>query len=167
MRTRQTLVVNENIEGAMESMALYRPGTEPEKIAGIRSTGGGRSGAGLVLWLILSVRMHSAIRTYASCRPVNSMSVALENARLFSETQRLLLRQNSATVNWRSSQRPGCACRGAQHPGHLRTVGDKIRAISTATISKSAFSNPITNLEQFPYLTKKVTASCKSLSPHR
>ena len=60
----------------------------------------------------------------------SSMGVALENARLFDETQRLLkeTEQRNAELAIINSVQAGAGGR-AQHPGYLRPVGDKIREI--------------------------------------
>jgi len=49
----------------------------------------------------------------------NSMSVALENARLFDETNRLLAETQQRTAGWRSSQRAAGSSRAARHAGRL------------------------------------------------
>ncbi len=60
----------------------------------------------------------------------NSMSIALENARLFDETQRLLQGNRAARRRARDhQQRAGGARRRAQHAGIYDAVGDKIREI--------------------------------------
>jgi GAF domain-containing protein len=91
-RTRETLVFNENMNQAIEKYASYTmPGTVMEKSSILVPLVVGDQARGLIN-LIDMEREHAfsdadvrLLQTLA-----NSMSVALENARLFNETQRLL-----------------------------------------------------------------------------
>jgi PAS domain S-box-containing protein len=92
LRTRETLVINEDIEQEMEKYGSHTlPGTGMEKSAVYVPLVAGDQARGLIN-LINMEREHafsdSDVRLLQTL--ANSMSVALENARLFAETQRLL-----------------------------------------------------------------------------
>ena len=78
------------------------------------------------------------------------MSVALENARLFDETQRLLKETEQRTPNWPSST----ACKQASPRNWICTiyesVGDKIRDIFDAQVEDIVHSIP-PRTPDFPY----------------
>ena len=92
LRTRETLVFNENLEAETEKYGSYTlPGTQAEKSSVYVPLVAGDQARGLIN-LIDMHREHafseSDVRLLQTL--ANSMSVALENARLFDETQRLL-----------------------------------------------------------------------------
>ena len=92
IRTRQTLVVNENILERMEQLGSFiLPGTNPEKSGVWVPLIVGDQARGLIE--LISQEKENAF-SQSDVRLLetlaNSMSVALENARLFDETQRLL-----------------------------------------------------------------------------
>ena len=92
MRTRAPLVINENMAQAMIKYRSYTlVGTRPKKSAVFVPLVVGNQARGLIS-LISADREHafsdSDVRLLQTL--ANSMSVALENARLFNETQRLL-----------------------------------------------------------------------------
>ena len=90
MRTRETLVINENMAQHVERYGSYvMPGTEMEKSSVYVPLVAGDQARGLIN-LIDMHREHafgaSDVRLLQTL--ANAMSVALENARLFDETQR-------------------------------------------------------------------------------
>ena len=90
LRTRETFVVNENIDEAVERYgSVTMPGTSEEKAAVFVPLVAGDQARGLIS-LVDTEREHafsdSDVRLLQTL--ANSMSVALENARLFDETQR-------------------------------------------------------------------------------
>jgi GAF domain-containing protein/CheY-like chemotaxis protein/tetratricopeptide (TPR) repeat protein len=92
IRTRETLVVNENMPAVMEKLGSYTmPGTQMEKSAVYVPLVVGDQVRGSIN---LTDMDHEHAFSESDVRLLqtlaNSMSVALENARLFNETQRLL-----------------------------------------------------------------------------
>ena len=90
LRTREPIVLNENMEQAVEKYGSFvLPGTQMEKSAVFVPLVAGDQARGLIS-LIDMEREHafgdSDVRLLQTL--ANSMSVALENARLFDETQR-------------------------------------------------------------------------------
>ncbi|TMH65279.1 MAG: GAF domain-containing protein, partial [Betaproteobacteria bacterium] len=91
LRTRETLVINENMQQESEKYGSYMlvPGAELEKSAVYVPLVAGDQARGLI-------KLHDVEREHAFSDSdvrllqtvANSMSVALENARLFDETQR-------------------------------------------------------------------------------
>ena len=98
IRTRQTLVVNENILERMEQLGSFiLPGTNPEKSGVWVPLIVGDQARGLIE--LISQEKENAF-SQSDVRLLetlaNSMSVALENARLFDETQRSVERDRRA-----------------------------------------------------------------------
>jgi len=90
LRTRETLVINENMAQAMEKYgSVTLPGTQSERSAVFVPMVAGDQARGLICLFDME-REHaftdSDVRLLQTL--ANSMSVALENARLFDETQR-------------------------------------------------------------------------------
>jgi uncharacterized protein YigA (DUF484 family) len=82
-----------------------------------------------------------------------SMGVAIENARLFQETQRLLeetQQRNSELAIINSVQAALAAELNIQ--GIYDTVGDKIREIFNQNDVSIRIYDPTTNMESFPYV---------------
>jgi PAS domain S-box-containing protein len=92
LRTRETVVINENIEQESEKYGSYiLPGSQAEKSAIFVPLVVGDQARGLINLVDMEHEhafSESDVRLLQTL--VNSMSVALENARLFDETQRLL-----------------------------------------------------------------------------
>ena len=91
LRTRETLVINENMEREAEKYGSYAlPGTQMEKSSVFVPLVSGDEARGVIHLMDVS-REHafseSDVRLLQTL--ANAMSVALENARLFDETQRL------------------------------------------------------------------------------
>ena len=158
VRTRETLVVNENMAQAMEEMGgSVIPGTQLEKstvfvplIIGNQSRG--------VINLTDNEHEHafgaSDVRLLETI--ANSMSVALENARLFDETQRLLkeTEQRNAELAIINSVQEGLASK-LEMQAIYDLVGDKIREIFDVHAVVIASYDHITEFIHFNYLTQK------------
>ena len=132
IRTREPLVLNEDVRGAMAQYGSYVfPGTEPEKSSIWVPLVTGGQARGLIN-LVNMEREHAfsdsdmrLLQTLA-----NSMSVALENARLFDETQRLLkeTEQRNAELAIINSVQAALAAE-LNIQGIYDAVGEKIREI--------------------------------------
>ncbi len=86
----------------------------------------------------------------------NSMSVALENARLFDETQRLLLEteQRAAELHIMNSVQEALASK-LEMQAIYDLVGEKIREIFNADTTFIAFHDPDSDMVVAPYYTDK------------
>ncbi len=132
IRTRQPVLINENMEQRAAQFGLFTvPGTESSKSA---------------LWVPLiaagevtgSISLQNIDREHAFSEPdvrllttlAGSMSVALENARLFDETTRLLAetQQRTAELEIINSVQQGLAAQ-LDMQAIYDLVGDKIRDI--------------------------------------
>ena len=142
LRTRQVLVINENMAREMEAYGSFVfPGTKAEKSAVYVPLVAGDQARGLIK-LIDFDREHAfsdsdvrLLQTLAS-----SMSVALENARLFDETQRLLKEseQRAAELAIINSVQEGLASK-LDIEAIFALVGDKIREIFAADTTFIAY----------------------------
>ena len=86
---------------------------------------------GSFVWKILKRRMHSQSQTYRLLQTLaNSMSVALENARLFDETNRLLkeTEQRTAELAVINSVQEGLA-KELDMQGIYNLVGDRVQKL--------------------------------------
>ena len=154
MHTRETLVINENMKEAMEKYGSYfLPGTQKEKSAIFVPLVVGEQARGLVSMSDFESEhafSDSDVRLLQTL--VNSMSVALENARLFNETQRLLAeteQRNNELAIINSVQAALAAELNIQ--GIYDAVGDKIREIFHSGNLEIRIYDPRTNLEHYPY----------------
>ncbi len=154
MRTRQTLVINENMAQEIEKLGSYTiAGTQMEKSAVYVPLLVGDQARGLI-GLTNTEREHafseSDVRLLQTL--ANSMSVALENARLFGETQRLLkeTEQRAAELAVINSVQAALAAE-LNIQGIYDTVGDKIREIFHNSDLGIRIYDPATNLEHFVY----------------
>jgi PAS domain S-box-containing protein len=134
-RTRETLVVNENMIQAVEKYQSYTmPGTLMEKSSILVPLVVGDQARGLIN-LVDMEREHafsdSDVRLLQTL--ANSMSVALENARLFDETQRLLkeTEQRAAELAIINSVQEGLASK-LDMQAIFDLVGDKIQSMFNA-----------------------------------
>ncbi|TMG82369.1 MAG: GAF domain-containing protein, partial [Betaproteobacteria bacterium] len=154
IRTRQTLVVNENMPETMAKYGSYSlPGTRTEKshvrvplIAGDQVRG----------FISLTDVEHEQAFSDSDVRLLqtlaNSMSVALENARLFDETQRLLKeteQRNSELAIINSVQAALASELNIQ--GIYDAVGDKVRDIFNKADVGIRIYEPETGLVHYPY----------------
>ena len=135
LRTRQTLVINENMSQAIEKYGSYTmPGTQMEKSGIWVPLVVGDQARGLIC-LTNMEREHafndSDVRLLQTL--ANSMSVALENARLFDETQRLLkeTEQRAAELAIINSVQEALASK-LDMQAIYDLVGDKIQSMFNA-----------------------------------
>ncbi|MGE5376355.1 MAG: GAF domain-containing protein, partial [Bacteroidota bacterium] len=159
LRTGETLVINENMTQASEKYGAYTiPGTDPQSdnsavfvpmIAGDQVRG---------LIVLFSVEEHafsdSDVRLLQTLS--NSMSVALENARLFAETQRLLkeTEQRAAELQIINSVQQGLASK-LEIQAIYDLVGDKIRNIFDAQVVLIGTLDAVHQMEEFKYNIEK------------
>jgi len=154
LRTREVLVINENMERAMEVHgSSVMPGTMSEKSAIYVPLVVGDQARGLI-------KLKSVDREHAFSESdvrllqtlANAMSVALENARLFDETQRLFKEseQRAAELAIINSVQQALAAE-LNMQGIYDAVGDKIREIFHQADMGIRIYDPKTNLVHFPY----------------
>jgi GAF domain-containing protein/CheY-like chemotaxis protein len=154
LRTRETVVINENIAEVMQTYGSSTvPGTELEKSAIFVPMVAGDQARGVICLLDLE-REHafgdSDVRLLQTL--ANSMSVALENARLFDETQRLLkeTEQRNAELAIINSVQAALAAE-LNIQGIYDAVGDKIRDIFNNRDMGIRVYDPKTDLIHYPY----------------
>ena len=154
LRTRETLVINEDMAQAMTDYGSYTlPGTQMEKSAVLVPMVTGDQARGVISLSDIE-REHafsdSDVRLLQTL--ANSMSVALENARLFNETQRLLKeteQRNSELAIINSVQAALAAELNIQ--GIYDAVGDKVRDLFRHTDMSIRIHDPRTGLVHYPY----------------
>ena len=184
LRTRETIIINENMLREVEKYGSAPiPGTELEKSAVYVPLIAGDQARGLIS-LIDHEREHAfsdanvrLLQTLA-----NSMSVALENARLFDETQRLLqeTEQRAAELSAISTVSQALVAE-PELDKLIQLIGSQTRQIFNADIAYLALLDAQTNLIHFPYqhgeafttlnfgegLTSKIIASSEALLINR
>jgi GAF domain-containing protein/CheY-like chemotaxis protein len=155
LRSRETLVINENMAQVMQRYGSYvLPGTQMEKSAVYVPMVAGDQARGLIS-LIDMEREHafsdSDVRLLQTL--ANSMSVALENARLFDETQRLLkeTEQRNAELAIINSVQAALAAE-LNIQGIYDAVGDKVREIFGNRDMSIRVFDAKTGLLHHPYL---------------
>ena len=153
--TRETLVINENMLEEIEKYGSFvLPGSTLEKSAVYVPLIVGDQARGLIV-LSNHEREHafssSDVRLLQTL--ANSMSVALENARLFDETQRLLLEtgQRNAELAIINSVQAALAAE-LNIQGIYDAVGDKIREIFDNSDMSIRIFDPEKGMLHFPYL---------------
>jgi PAS domain S-box-containing protein len=154
INTRETLVINESFAREAEMYGSEPlPGTQFEKSGVFVPLVVGEQGRGLIQ---LKDNQHEHAFSDSDVRLLqtlaNSMSVALENARLFDETQRLLKETERraaelATVNTVSSALAGELDLDAL----IELVGEQIRSVFLADIAYVALLDDETGIINFPY----------------
>ncbi|HEX2995348.1 MAG TPA: GAF domain-containing protein, partial [Anaerolineales bacterium] len=154
-RTQQTLIINENIQEEVEKYGSYiLPGTAMPKSQLMVPLVAGEEARGLIEIVDMD-REHafddSDVRLLQTL--ANSMSAAIENARLFDETQRLLkeTEQRNAELAIINSVQAALAAE-LNIQGIYDAVGDKIREIFHNTDMDIRIYDPRTNLLHFPYV---------------
>ena len=155
LRTRETLVINENIEEVSARYGSFTlPGTQDEKSALYVPLIVGDQARGLIN-LVDIEKEHAfgdadvrLLQTLA-----NSMSVALENARLFDETQRLFKEseQRAAELAIINSVQESLAAE-LNMQGIYDAVGDKIREIFRQGDLEIRIHDANTGLVHVPYI---------------
>src|SRR4030095_10827238 len=158
LSTRETLVINENMERESKKYGSFTvPGTKDDKSAVYVPLVAGDQARGLISLIDID-REHafseSDVRLLQTL--ANSMSVALENARLFDETQRLFKQseQRAAELAIINSVQQGLAAE-LDIQGIYDAVGDKIREIFHNADMAIRIYDPKTNLVHFPYLYER------------
>jgi GAF domain-containing protein len=156
--TKQVLVVNEDLPGFMKKVgSILIPGTQMEKsfvALPITSNGNIIGMVGISDYEKENAFNESDVRLLQTV--VSSMSVALENARLFDETQRLLKEteeRNAELAIINSVQQALAAELNIQ--GIYEAVGDKIREIFHNKDLSIRIFDAKTNLIHFPYCYEK------------
>ncbi|HEY5731695.1 MAG TPA: GAF domain-containing protein [Anaerolineales bacterium] len=134
LKTRETVVINENLLEEEKKYGSYTlEGTSPEKSVLFVPLVTGEQARGLIN--LASMKEHafsnSDVRLLQTL--ANSMSVALENARLFDETQRLLkeTEERNAELAVITSVQQGLASR-LEFQSIINLVGDKVTEIFNA-----------------------------------
>jgi GAF domain-containing protein/CheY-like chemotaxis protein/tetratricopeptide (TPR) repeat protein len=154
-RTREMLVINKNIAAEFERYgASTIPGTQVEKSLVMVPLIAGDQVRGMIdLTDYESEHAFSESDVRLLTTLANSMSVALENARLFDETQRLLKiteERNAELAIINSVQAALAAELNIQ--GIYDAVGDKIREIFNGKDLTIRIYDPKTNLIHYPYV---------------
>src|SRR5437870_5189015 len=154
MRTRETLVINENMAQAVEKYGSYIiPGSQMEKSAvQVPLVAGDQARGAICLFDMDHEHAFSDSDVRLLQTLANSMSVALENARLFDETQRLLkeTEQRNAELAIINSVQAALAAE-LNIQGIYDTVGDKIREIFSNRHMGIRVYDAKTNLIHYPY----------------
>ena len=157
-RTRQPLLVNEDMAGAMQRLGSHvLPGTRLEKSALYVPLLVGDDVRGLIR---LSDMEREHAFTESDVRLLQtlagSMSVALENARLFDETQRLYKEseQRAAELAIITSVQSALASK-LEMQGIYDVVGDKIREIFGQADLGIRIYDQKANLIHYPYVCEK------------
>ncbi|HYT96723.1 MAG TPA: GAF domain-containing protein, partial [Casimicrobiaceae bacterium] len=152
--TRETLVVNENMEEVSARYGSFTlPGTADEKSAVYVPLVIGDQGRGLIS-LLDTKREHafsdSDVRLLQTL--ANSMSVALENARLFDETQRLFRESEQRAAEFAIINSVQQALTGELSlQGVYDAVGDKIREVFRDAFVGIRIYDAKTDLVEYPY----------------
>ena len=156
--TRQMLVVNENLPGFMEQVgSITLPGTQMEKSFVALPIMSNENIIGMVAisdYEKENAFSESDVRLLQTV--VSSMSVALENARLFDETQRLLkeTEQRNAELAIINSVQEGLASK-LDMQAIYDLVGEKIRDIFDAQVVDIGLYDRKDNLIHFPYIIER------------
>src|SRR4029079_7976227 len=155
LRTRETLVINENMAQESQKYGSYTlPGTQTEKSVVLVPMVVGDQARGVISMADLE-REHafsdSDVRLLQTL--ANSMSVALENARLFDETQRLFKEseQRAAELAIINSVQQALAAE-LNMQGIYDAVGDKIREIFNQADMSIRIYDPHSDLIHYPYI---------------
>ena len=154
-RTRETVVINENMLQAIESFDSYIiPGTEPEKSAVYVPLIGGDEIRGLITLMSLE---HEHAFSEPDVRLLQtlagSMSVALENARLFDETQRLVKAEQERVAELAiiNEVQQGLAAE-LDFQAIIDLVGDKLREVFNVSTLGIGWHNHEANLVHYLYV---------------
>ncbi|HVF64569.1 MAG TPA: GAF domain-containing protein, partial [Casimicrobiaceae bacterium] len=155
-RTGKTLLVDENVTARAAEFAstlLTKDATIPQTQLMVPLLAGGGVRGILVLNDVERERAFSESDVRLLETLAASMSVALENARLFDETQRLLKeteQRNAELAIINSVQRALAGELSLQ--GVYDAVGDKLRAVFHGAVVAIRLYDPATGIEHFPYL---------------
>jgi len=154
LRTRETLVINEDIEEASQRYGSFTmPGTQDEKSALFVPLVIGEQARGLINLINLereNAFSESDVRLLQTL--ANSMSVALENARLFDETQRLFKEseQRAAELAVINSIQQGVAAE-LDFQAIVDLVGDNLRVVFRTGDIGIRWHDPATDVLHYLY----------------
>ena len=167
LRTRETLVINENMAQANEKYGSFvYPGTQYDKSAVYVPLIAGDQSHGLVSMSNFereNAFSDSDVRLLQTL--VNSMSMALENARLFDETQRLLNETEQRNRELAIISRIGQALAGQLDPkGIFELVGEELRQVFDAQVVAILTYDRQENLVHWRYSIEK--GERQSVAPH-
>jgi len=167
LRTRETVVINENLNEEEKKYGSFTiPGTESEKSVVFVPLVTGDQARGLINLASMEEHAFSESDVRLLQTLANSMSVALENARLFDETQRLLKiteERNAELAIINSVQAALAAELNIQ--GIYEAVGDKIREIFRQADMTIRLYDPETNLVHYPYVYENAERITIEASP--
>jgi transcriptional regulator with GAF, ATPase, and Fis domain len=150
LTTGETLVINENMAQAMEKYGSFLiPGTLQEKASVHVPMLVGNEVRGFIKLLDFERDMPSMTRRKAFTDTVNSMSVALENARLFDETQRLFTAGRLGCPSWRLTDQQGWLPSSISM--QLSIGGDKLREVFHASDLMITWYDEKTDLANYLY----------------
>jgi len=154
LRTRETIVINENMLEEEKKYGAYTlPGTESEKSLVFVPLIAGDQVRGMINLVSMEEHAFSESDVRLLQTLANAMSVSLENARLFDETQRLLKiteERNAELAIINSVQAALAAELNIQ--GIYDAVGDKIREIFNNTDMNIRIQDPQTGMTLYPYM---------------
>ena len=157
LRTRETIVINENMLEEEKKYGAYTlPGTESEKSLVFVPLIAGDQVRGMINLVSMEEHAFSESDVRLLQTLANAMSVSLENARLFDETQRLLKiteERNAELAIINSVQAALAAELNIQ--GIYDAVGDKIREIFNNTDMNIRIQDPQTGMTLYPYMYEK------------
>ena len=154
IQTRETLVINENMLQEVEKIgSSLLPGTEMPKSSVFVPLVVGDQGRGLIDIVDMQYEhafKESDVRLLETL--ANSMSVALENARLFDETQRLLkeTEQRNAELALINGVQEGLASK-LDIQSIIDLVGDKIRDVFDTQTTYIALHDKASQTYHIPY----------------
>ena len=158
LRTRETLLIDENMtEEAAKYGAVLLPGTQMPKSQLFVPLVTGNQARGIIDLVDMKHEhafSESDVRLLQTL--ANAMSVALENARLFDETQRLLkeTEDRAAELAIINSVQQGLASK-LDVQAIYELVGDKIRDIFDAQVVDIGLYDNKDGLIQFPYTIER------------
>ncbi len=153
IRQRETILINENIDEVSAKYGSYTvPGTADEKSLIMVPLIIGDQARGLINLVDMEEHAFSDSDVRLLTTLANSMSVALENARLFDETQRLLkeTEQRAAELAVINSIQEGMAAE-LDFQSIIDLVGDKLREVFKTSDMGIRWHDPNTNLLHFLY----------------
>ncbi|MGW8144358.1 MAG: GAF domain-containing protein [Anaerolineales bacterium] len=151
---RKTIVINEDMEARSEELGMIiPPGTEAVKSNVFVPMIVGDSVMGFVSLQNVdreNAFPESAVRLLTTL--TNSMSVALENARLFEETNRLLEETRQQAAEMATVNTVGQALTAElELEALIELIGEQVRKIFSADITYVALYDRQTNLIDFPF----------------
>jgi PAS domain S-box-containing protein len=158
IQTRQPLLINQDMARVQEELgAALLPGTQQSKsFLGVPVIVNDQVRGLIVLDSIEKENAFSQADQRLLTTLASSMGVALENARLFDETNRLLeeTRQRNAELAVITSVQEGLASQ-LEMQAIFDLVGDKVREIFDAQIVSIVIHDKATNLDTFPYIIER------------